>query len=219
MTTTKTPSIRVLIADDHGIMRAGLQTLIDSQPDMQVVAQTSHSEEVIPKAQATTPDVAILDVEIPHTSGVVIARQLHTACPKVRILMLSMHDDTALVRSAFEAGATGYVIKEALGDDLLAAIRTVHQGRSYLNVSMADVTGNPGTHPLVPAKGGERLSQREHQVLELLAQGFTNQEIGTQLALSPRTIGTYRARLTDKLGLRTRADIVRYARSAGLVAR
>jgi DNA-binding NarL/FixJ family response regulator len=216
--------IRVLIADDHGVLRAGLRTLIAAQPDMEVVGEAADGDEAVRRAAELDPDVIVLDVEMPRTGGLTALHRLRSTCPRARVLILTMHDEPTLVRSALEAGASGFVVKEALGDDLLAAVRTVYQGRGYINMSLAAREGAAAPSPQAsalpePGRTMSRLSQREHQVLEMLAQGFTNQEIGARLHLSPRTIGTYRSRLNDKLGLRTRADIVRYALESGLLAR
>jgi two-component system response regulator NreC len=212
--------VRILIVDDHGVLRAGLKAMISAQPDMDVVGLAADGEDALRQASALRPDVVILDIELPGTSGLDVARRLRESCPATRILVLTMHDEPALVREAFEAGASGFVVKEALGDDLLAAVRTVHQGRSYINVSLLEPPGNaPGKGVPIELPNGSRLSEREHQVLEMLAQGFTNAEIGQKLFLSPRTIGTYRGRINEKLGLRTRADIVQYALDTGILTR
>ena len=214
--------IRVLIVDDHGVMRAGLQAMIGAQPDLLVVGNAASADEALAAAPSLRPDVIVLDVEMPGRDGIEALPVLRQACPGARVLMLTMHDDAALVRRALAAGASGFVVKEALGDDLLAAIRTVWQGRSYINVSMlpeAQLQAAPPLEGSALASTDQALSGRERQVLEMLAQGFTNSEIGKQLHLSPRTIGTYRGRLNEKLGLRTRADIVQFALDSGLLAR
>jgi two-component system response regulator NreC len=214
--------IRILICDDHGILRAGLSAMVGSQADMEVVGLAASADDAIRAAAETKPDVVILDVEMPGRSGLEAMPRIHEACPTARLLMLTMHDDPALVRKSLDLGASGFVVKEALGDDLVAAIRSVHQGRTYINVSLPE-EGKPGAAESLAPRGdrggASRLSEREHQVLEMLAQGFTNSEIGTRLQLSPRTIGTYRGRINEKLGLRTRADIVQYALDSGLLAR
>ncbi len=207
--------IRILLVDDHGVLRAGLQMMIDAQPDMQVIGQAADGDEAVLRVREACPDVIVLDVVMPRTSGMTLVGTLRELCPTARILMLTMHDEPAVVRAALDAGATGFVAKEALGDDLLAAIRAVHNGRAYINA----MPSHPAVGPSATARTVEALSQRELQVLDMLAQGYTNQEIGQKLHLSPRTIGTYRYRINDKLGLRTRADIVKYAREAGLLSR
>jgi two-component system response regulator NreC len=214
--------IRVLIVDDHGVMRAGLQAMISAQADMAVVGCASSGDDALFLAPKARPDVIVLDVEMPGRGGLECMPLLRHACPDARVLVLTMHDDPVLVRRSFEAGASGYVVKEALGDDLLAAIRTVHHGRSYINVSMPQDGQATAASALEPAGDklvDDRLSGRERQVLEMLAQGLTNSEIGKRLHLSPRTIGTYRGRLNEKLGLRTRADIVQFALDSGMLAR
>ncbi len=215
--------IRVLIVDDHGVMRAGLRSLIDAQTDMVVIGEAKDGVEAVQKALENFPDVVVLDLELPGMSGIQVAEKIIEGCVKTRVLALTMHDDRSFVRQAVAAGATGFVAKEALGDELMSAIRTVHQGRTYINVALSqgeaegildDPTTEKGTKPATKV---EKLSEREQQVLELLAQGFTNQQIGERLHLSPKTIGTYRYRISEKLGLETRADIVHFALKTGIL--
>src|SRR4051812_5671414 len=192
--------IRVLIVDDHGVMRAGLQAMISAQADMAVVGSAGSTDDALFLAPKARPDVVVLDVEMFGCGGLECLPLLRHACPDARVLVLTMHDDPVLMRRSFEAGASGYVGKEALGDDLLAAIRTVHNGRSYINVSMPQEGQANAASALEPSSdklADERLSGRERQVLEMLAQGLTNSEIGKRLHLSPRTIGTYRGRLNE----------------------
>ena len=213
-------TITILLADDHGIVRAGLRSLLSSHTDLEVVAEAQDGTEAIALAQEKQPDVAVLDVEMPGVTGIEATERIRETCPNTKVLILTMHDDQALVRAAVAAGAGGYLVKDGVGAELVTAIRAVHQGRSYLNVSLAGGELQEVLHKERGGKtgsGSELLSPREREVLELLAHGFTNQEIANQLHLSTKTVGTHRGRISEKLGLRTRADIVRYALESGLL--
>jgi two-component system, NarL family, response regulator NreC len=219
------PKIRVLIADDHAVLRAGLKMLVNSQADMQVVAEAGTFADTIRNAAVVKPDVITLDLTMPDASGVEKIEQVCHECPGAKVLVLTMHDDPAYLRAALSAGARGYVVKKAADTELLGAIRAVHSGRAFVDL---DLHGARAESVLVPAaKSGEAesgagkdtLSDRERTVLERLAQGHTNQVIAQQLDVSVKTVESYRARLLRKLGLRTRADIIRYAVETGLLSR
>jgi len=206
--------IRLLLADDHAILRAGLRVLLDAQPDMTVVAEAADGDEALDRARVNRPDVAVVDLTMPGMSGVQTLERLRREAPATRLLVLTMHDDPAYAGLTLAAGATGHVVKDADSSELLAAIRAVHRGRTFVHTgSAADSDAPPeSAAPMVPP-----LSRRELQVLELLARGHTNREVGRQLSLSVKTIETYRSRLSDKLGLETRADLVRLAMALGLL--
>lgn len=208
--------IQVLIADDHDIVRTGLRALIESTPDMVLVAEAAGGVLAVAEARRLEPDVAVLDLEMPH-GGIKAAQEIRECCASTKVLILTMHDDRAFVRAALDAGSSGYVVKEALGTELLTAIRAVHQGRSYINVT--DLGAAVGALETTSGSGDpkELLSARELEVLILLAYGHTNREIGDELHLSHRTVATYRTRLSQKLDLNTRADVVRYALRHGLL--
>jgi DNA-binding NarL/FixJ family response regulator len=205
--------VRVLICDDHALVRAGLRKLLELE-HVEVVAEAASAEEVVSTTCATSPDVVLLDVVMPGRSGIDVLPELISAAPESRILVLSMQDDPAYVRQAFAAGANGYLLKEAADAELMQAIHDVAEGRRYV-------------HPLLGARlaaaetAAERkaqadpLSEREHEVLRLLALGHTNQEIAKLLFISIRTAETHRARIMQKLGLKSRAEIVRYALESG----
>ena len=208
-----TTSIRVLLCDDHAVVRAGLHKLIECEPDLEVVGEAANAGEAIERSRAEGPDVLLLDVVMPGRSGIDALPGILGAAPATKVLMLSMQDDPSYVRESFAAGASGYVLKDAADTELVEAIHTVASGRRYV-------------HPLLGARLAaaeataaetvrDPLSEREHQVLRLLALGHTNQEIAKQLFLSVRTVETHRARIVQKLGLKTRAEIVRYAFSSG----
>jgi DNA-binding NarL/FixJ family response regulator len=215
-----TDRIRVLIVDDHGVMRAGLHALIERHADLQVVGEAAAGADALQKVAELTPDVVVMDISLPDMSGVDAIRRIRASTREVALVALTMHDDPALVRAVLAAGGSGYVVKTALGDELVSAIRAAHGGGYHISASLSgaalqDVLSGAPT----PAVGSpaHRLTPREQEVLELLAQGYTNQEIGGKLGLSAGTVGTHRFHIGEKLGLRTRADIIRYALETGML--
>jgi two-component system response regulator NreC len=216
-------SIRIFIVDDHAVLRAGLRMLLGAQPDMTVVGEAADGEEALGKVREINPDVVTLDLTMPGGSGLRVIERLRQECPKVRVLVLTMHDDPAYFRAALAAGSSGYVVKSAPEAEVLSAIRAVSQGRTFVNLSLTNelvqtVLGGQQLAGLAdPADPKAFLSPREQEVLRLTAQGHTNRQIADQLFLSVKTIETYRARLMAKLGLENRADLVRYAAAAGLL--
>lgn len=216
------PGIRVLIADDHAVLRAGLKLLIAAQPDMAVVGEAGSGPETVRAAQATAPDVVLLDLSMPGGRFTQTIEQLTLAAPRARVLVLTMHDDPAYVGPALLAGASGYMVKKAADVELLSAIRAVHHGRTFVNLTRPGEPARDGEVRYVsrdsPTGGQVRpLSPREAEVLRLLAQGHTNQEAADHLAVSVKTIETHRKRLTDKLGLKSRAQLFRFAVEVGLL--
>lgn len=208
---------RVLLADDHAILRAGLAMLVRAQPDLEVVAEAADGVEALEKIRRTKPDVVILDLTMPRMNGFDALREIVREMPETKVLVLTMHDDPAYGRSLLAAGALGYVTKKAADRELLTAIRAVREGRYFVDLTQAhDML--PGLGTRLPASR-ELLSQRERQVLELLARGHTHQEVADRLALSIKTVETYLARLTAKLGLHRRAELVRYALETGMLDR
>jgi two-component system, NarL family, response regulator NreC len=214
--------IRVLIADDHAILRAGLRMLISAQPDMMVVGEAEDGAQAIRIARETSPDVAVLDITMPETGGLHAIAELQKNQTPLRVLLLTMHDEPAYLRTALAAGASGYVLKKSVDADLLSAIRAVHKGRTYVDSELA----NDLIHELRPDYAQARtdspeanmLSERETQVLKLVAEGFSSREIAEQILISTKTVETYRRRFAEKLGLESRADIVRYALDSGLLS-
>ena len=197
----------ILLADDHAILRAGLAMLIKAQPDLDVVAEAADGIEAVEKARLLKPDIVILDLTMPRLSGLEALREIRRDCPETKILVLTMHDDPAYGRTVLGAGAMGYVTKKAADRELLLAIRTVRAGRPFVDLTQAE--------EMLPRR--TPLSQREQQVLTELARGFTHQEIADRLAVSIKTVETYLARLSAKLGLHRRADLVAYALEIGLL--
>jgi two-component system, NarL family, response regulator NreC len=212
--------IRILLADDHAVLRAGLRALIDAQPDMRVVAEAGDGVEALRQAQDTHPDVAIVDISMPELSGIDAIERLRRRSAGTRVLILTMHDDVAYARAALAAGASGHIVKDVEGAELLTAIRAVHRGRTVVHLTREAGTTTTAVAPEEPGPrpaGPDVLSERERQVLTLVAQGHTNREVADRLSLSVKTVETYRARLSEKLGLRTRAELFRVAMRASLL--
>lgn len=204
--------IRVFIADDHAILRAGLRMLIERQPDMTVAGEAGNIGDTLKAMAVARPDVLTLDLGLPDVQGMSGLHRLRECCPDIRIVVLTMHDDAAYLQAAMTGGASGYLVKSAADMELISAIRAVHDGRTYINASMH---GQVAPSPAVDPGGG--LSEREKTVLVRVAEGFTNQEIADELDLSTKSIESYRSRLMKKLGLKSRADIFRYASLMGLL--
>jgi DNA-binding NarL/FixJ family response regulator len=211
------------LADDHAILRAGLRVLLNLQEDLEVVGEAQSGREVLQVAKATCPDVAVVDITLPEVRGLKVIEQVRQECPDTRVLVFTSQDHPSYIRTALAAGATGYVVKSATETELLTAIRAVYRGRTFVaaQLSAQQVRAILGSRrlrdPVSTHKTGNTLSAREIQVLESLAQGHTNLEIGGRLHLSVKTIETYRLRISDKLGLRGRANLTRYAADIGLV--
>jgi len=195
------------------LLRAGLRALIEVQPDLEVVGEARNASETLQLVQQLTPHLVTLDLSMPGAVGTNLIESLQKHSPATRILVLTMHDDPAYLRAALAAGAAGYFVKAAAAAELLGAVRQVHRGRMAVNVSCEEPAGiGPSLSGCPPSL----LSPREVEVLALLARGHTNREIGAQMFLSIKTIETYRKRLLEKLGLRSRAELVRYAVATGL---
>jgi two-component system, NarL family, response regulator NreC len=211
-------TIRVLVVDDHAVVRAGLRRVLDAESDIETVGEAANVERAVFEALEARPDVVLMDVVMPGKTGIEGMPALLQALPDVRVLMLSMQDDPQYVREAFEAGASGYVLKEAADTDVVDAVRAVAAGERYVHPALGA--------RLIAAESEERkraesdpLSEREREVLRLLALGHTNQEIAALLYISVRTAETHRAHIMQKLGLSSRAELVRYALDHGLVER
>jgi two-component system response regulator NreC len=208
--------IRIVIVDDHAVVRSGLRLLLDGQEDLEVVGEAGDARTAVFEVRAKKPDVILMDVVMPAGSGIEATPAVLKEAPDAKVLILSMQDDPAYVREAFAAGASGYVLKEAADAELVAAVREVASGQRYVHPTLGA--------RLVAAEADERaraeedpLSEREHEILRLLALGHTNQEIASQLYLSVRTVETHRAHIMQKLRISTRADLVRYALAHGVL--
>jgi two-component system response regulator NreC len=213
--------IRVMIADDHAILRAGLRMLVNVQADMEVVSEASDGEKAVETARKTRPDVTLLDLTMPRVGGMKALEKMARDCRETRVLVLTMHDDPAYLRSALAAGAAGYLLKRAVDAELIAAIRAVHRGGIFVDPRLAGILVEDVLQKGKTKAGSRRpvniLSQRELQVLALVARGYTSAEIAKQIFVGVKTIETYRSRLAEKLGLRTRRDVIRFAVQMGLL--
>jgi two-component system response regulator NreC len=202
--------IRILIVDDHAVVRSGLRLLLDAEHDLQVVAEAGDTREAVFVARAEKPDVVLLDVVMPGESGIEALPKLLHEAPGARVLVLSMQDDPRYVREAFAAGAAGYVLKEAADAEVVGAVREVASGKSYVHPALGARMIAAEAEAQAAAEA-DPLSDREREVLRLLALGHTNQEIAKQLFISVRTAETHRAHIMQKLRLTSRAELVRYA--------
>jgi two-component system, NarL family, response regulator NreC len=209
-------SIRVLIVDDHAVVRAGLRLLLDAEDDIETVGEAGDPRQAIFEARSTKPDVVLMDVVLGDESGIAVTPELLHEQPQARVLVLSMQDDPRYVREAFAAGAHGYVLKEAADTELVTAVREVARGGSYVHPALG---ARMAAADAAAANAAEHdpLSDREREVLRLLALGHTNQEIAEMLFISVRTAETHRAHIMQKLRLETRAELVRYALAQGLL--
>jgi two-component system, NarL family, response regulator NreC len=217
----RTHKIRVMIVDDHAILRAGLRMLVNAQADMEVVSEAPDGEKAVQEVQETKPDVTLLDLTMPRVGGMKALQEIARNCRQTRVLVLTMHDDPAYLRSALAAGASGYLLKRAVDAELIAAIRAVHRGGIFVDPRLAtvlvqDVLAKKGAK-VDPTQPVNILSDRELQVLSLVARGYTSSQIAKQIFVSVKTVETYRSRFAEKLGLRTRRDVIRFAVQMGLL--
>jgi DNA-binding NarL/FixJ family response regulator len=207
--------IRVLIADDHGIVRSGLRMLIDRQSDMEVVAEVEDGVAALEGAQQHHPTVAVLDVSMPRMTGLQAAREIRAHSPDTRVVMLSMHDDERYFLEGLEAGAAGYVLKRAADTDLIDAVRTVADGRTFLSDDAQRALMDEWLEGVTEVD--EPLTPRELEIVKLIAEAYTNKQIAETLKLSEKTVESHRTNVFGKLGMRDRVEIVRYAIRRGLV--
>jgi DNA-binding NarL/FixJ family response regulator len=210
-------TIRILIADDHGVVAEGLKHLVEAQEDLQVVAIVGDGREAVRVAKEVKPDVVLMDLSMPELNGADATRAILERNSECRVIVLSMYAEREYVRRALKAGASGYVVKRSAAKEVVDAIRAVHAGQRYLSPRVADVViddyAADGKADLL-----EKLSAREREVLQLLAEGRTGSEIAERLSLSQKTVETYRARLVEKLGIRDVAGLVKFAIQRGLVS-
>jgi two-component system, NarL family, response regulator NreC len=219
----KSNKIRVLVADDHAILRAGLRMLIDAQPDMMVIGEAHDGNQAVEIAKESKPDVVLLDVTMPVSGGLRAIAEIIRHSPDSHVLLLTMHAEPAYLRTALAAGAAGYVLKKSVDADLLSAIHTVQRGLRYVDSELAsglfqEVVGNEAIGKKEGGGESKILSERERQVLKLVAEGFSSREIASRIYVSTKTVETYRGRFAEKLGLKTRADVVQYALNVGLLS-
>ena len=210
-------SISILIVDDHAVVRSGLKLLLNAEEDFEVVGEAGNAQEAVLRAKLLQPDILLCDVVMPGRSGIEVAQEVREIAPQTKIVMLSMQDDPAYVREAFGAGAAGYVLKEAADTELVRAVTEVANGGRYVNPELGARLAFAEAQAQQEAEA-DPLSDREREVLRLLALGHTNQEIAKMLYISVRTAETHRAHIMQKLRLRTRAELVRYALEHGVLA-
>jgi DNA-binding NarL/FixJ family response regulator len=216
MTPLKT---RILLADDHAVVRNGLRMVLEAQPDMQVVGEVGNGAEAIERGLGREVDLAILDIAMPRMTGLHAARELHRRRPELRILMLSMHENERYLYEALKAGAAGYVVKTVADRDLVEAVRAAMRGERYLYPgAMTPLIEEflRGARQDLPV-GPDPLSPREQEVLKLVAEGYTNKQIAEELVISEKTVERHRANILEKLGMRDRVELTRYAIRQGLI--
>jgi two-component system, NarL family, response regulator NreC len=212
--------VRILIADDHSVVRSGLTLILTAQADFEVIGEASTGAETVEKAIALQPDILLLDVGMPDLNGLEAARIIRSKAPAIAIVVLTMYDDEAYLRQFLELGAAGYVLKKAADTELVDAIRAVSRGETFIYPSLTRQLVDFYLHRLSPTRPDEpeiEISPRETEVLRLVAFGYTGQQIADQLCISASTVETHRAHIMEKLGLRGRAQLVRYAISKGLL--
>lgn len=213
--------IRIVLADDHAVLRAGLRVLLNAEPDINVVGEAGDGEEALHAIAQFQPDIIVLDLMMPNVKGLDIIEQISKAYPHTRVLVLTMHADTQYIRHVVKAGGAGYVLKSSADTELIKAIRVVASGGSYLTPEATQVLisdyrekDEPVSKPVT---GLDLLSEREHEVLVMTALGYSSREIGELLFISPKSVDTYRQRLMEKLRLENRAELVQYALKNGLL--
>ena len=210
--------INILIADDHAIVRTGLRAVLKAESAMELIGEATGGYETIALVEENQPDVLVLDLSMPDMDGIEVTKKVKSLYPNIHILILTIHEDEALLRAALKAGASGYILKRAAEVELVSAIHKILNGELYVDPSMVRMLLNDDVPP--PAsqtKPIEELTPRETEVLKLIAQGYTNRQIGEELHISIRTAESHRANLSGKLGLQSRVELVRYAREHGLI--
>lgn len=217
MTQSNRPGsiIRILLADDHAVVRRGFRMLLSAQPDIEVVGEASNGREAVEMAVSLQPEVVVMDVTMPELNGIEATRRIARDCPRVRVLALSMHKDAVYVREILRAGARGYLLKDSGERELLAAVRGVSQGQGYLSPEVSEaVLDDYRKHVTNPI---DLLSSREREVLQMIAESKTNKEIATALSLSVYTVEAHRGRIMEKLNLHSIGELVRFAMRNGLI--
>lgn len=216
---TESNKIRVLLADDHAVLRAGLRALLNNEPDMEVVGEASDGRQAIDKAEELRPDVIVMDITMPGMNGLDATRQIAEKGLPCRVLVLTVHTEQQYLLPVLQAGGSGFVLKQAADTELIEAIRTVHRGQAFLyptatSMLLQDYRKRVATGDDDKFDG---LSEREREVLKFTAEGFSSQEIGERLIISAKTVDTYRQRIMDKLNIHHRSELVRYALRKGLL--
>ena len=213
-----TDTIRVMLADDHAILRAGLRALLGAEPDIEVVGEAADGQEAVALAERLRPDVVVMDISMPRMDGLQATRRITERLPDTRVLILTMHAEEQYLLQVLGAGGAGYVLKRSADDELLEAIRVVHRGEAFLYPSATKLLLEAYKRSDRPGEArADTLTEREAEVLKLTAEGYSNTEIAGRIYLSPKTVDTYRQRIMEKLGLHHRAELVRYALDRGLL--
>ncbi|HEV1286997.1 MAG TPA: response regulator transcription factor [Bryobacteraceae bacterium] len=207
--------IKILLADDHALVRHGFRMILAAQPDMEIAGEAGNGRDAVELAQKLKPDVVVMDVAMPELNGIEATRRIIELAPRARVLALSMHKDAVYVREILRAGARGYLLKDSADADLIAAVRAVAKGEGYLSPGVSDaVLSDYRRHVTDPL---DLLTSREREVLQLIAEGKTNKEIATSLTLSVYTVEAHRGRLMEKLNLHSTGELVRFAVRSGLI--
>jgi two-component system, NarL family, response regulator NreC len=212
--------IRILLADDHTILRAGLKMMLNAQPDMEVIGEAQDGRQAIHEAQRLQPDVILMDITMPDMNGIEATKQIKRAQPEIKVLVLTMHEHDEYIFQALRAGASGYMLKEAADTELITALHVVQSGQFYLSPAAQSVM--VGDYLQRVRTGEEKdsyssLTEREREILKLVAEGYTNNQIAERLVISPKTVDTHRTHIMDKLNLHSRAELVKYAMRRGLL--
>jgi two-component system response regulator NreC len=214
-------TIRILLADDHKVMRRGLRLLLESQPGFSVVAEASDGREAVEQAESTQPDVAVLDIAMPNLSGIEAAQRISSASPQIAIVILSMHSDEGYVLRALKSGVKGYVLKDSAEGDLMEAIKAVHEGKTFFSPEISKMLVEDYVRE-IRSRGTEDsydlLTSREREILQLLAERKSNKDIAAALNLSPYTVETHRRNLQEKLNLHSFAELILYAVRKGVIS-
>jgi DNA-binding NarL/FixJ family response regulator len=211
-------SITVLLADDHAVVRDGLRALLQENTDIEVVGEASDGRLVVKEARRLRPDIIVMDINMPNRNGIEATQVLHDELPATRVIILSMHSSSEHIFRALQAGARGYLLKDSAGAEVVAAVRSVHQGKRYLSAAIAEAVLEDYVRDGKPASPLEALSAREREILQLVAEGRTSAEIATMLFLSPKTVETYRSRLMHKIGVADVPGLVKYALQHGVIS-
>jgi len=215
MASATSKKIRILLADDHAVVRAGFRMILAAHPDMEIIGEAGDGRAVLEQAEKLRPDVVVMDVAMPGLNGIEATRRLAETQPHARVLALSMHKDSVYVREMLRAGARGYLLKDSIDSDLIAAVRAVARGDAYLSPAISDgVLNDYRRHVSDPL---DLLTTREREVLQLIAEGKTNKDIASLLKLSVYTVDSHRGRIMEKLNLHSTGELVRFAMRSGIV--
>ncbi len=212
--------IRILLADDHTILRAGLKMMLNAQPDMEIVGEAQDGRQAVQEAQRLQPDIILMDITMPDMNGIEATKQIKKLSPEGKILILTMHEHDEYIFQALRAGASGYMLKEAADTDLISAIHIIQSGQFYLSPTAQSVMVGDYLQRLRTGEEKDSyssLTEREREILKLVAEGHTNNQIAERLVISPKTVDTHRTHIMDKLNLHSRAELVKYAMRRGLL--